>query len=277
MAQTVVGIFDSGSDARNAVERLRSNGFMLEDVDMSSRDTQEDEEGFGDRVSRFFKNLFGNEDESSRYSNVARNSAVVTVRAETEELAEQAADILDDCGAINVDERYQSGVASGSAKHTLDTQATTDLDESRDRNLTTDTTSRDRSTSIPIIEEELHVGKREVERGSVRVRSRIIERPAEESIRLREEHIRVERTPADRAATERDLNTFREGEIEMRQHAEVPVINKEVRVVEEVNLNKEVTERDEVVRDTVRRTEVEIDETDNDRRARRADSDDDLL
>lgn len=277
MAQTVVGIFDSGSDARNAVERLRSNGFMLEDVDMSSRDTQEDEEGFGDRVSRFFKNLFSDDDESTRYSNVAKNAAVVTVRAETEELAEQAADILDDCGAINVDERYQSGITSGSDTSSYNTQATTDIDESRDRNLTTDSVPGDRSTSIPIIEEELQIGKREVERGSVRVRSRIIERPVEESIRLREEHVRVERTPADRAATERDFNAFREGEIEMRQRAEVPVVNKEVRVVEEVNLNKEVTEREEVIRDTVRRTEVDIDETENDRRVRRADNDDDLL
>ena len=45
----------------------------------------------------------------------------------------------------------------------------------------------------------------------------------------------------------------------MTEHAEVPVVNKEARVVEEISLGKEVTERDEVVRDTVRKTEVDVD------------------
>ena len=36
------------------------------------------------------------------------------------------------------------------------------------------------------------------------------------------------------------------------------MVNKEARVVEEVSLNKEVEERDEVVRDTVRKTEVDV-------------------
>ncbi|HUQ96428.1 MAG TPA: DUF2382 domain-containing protein, partial [Chitinophagaceae bacterium] len=84
------------------------------------------------------------------------------------------------------------------------------------------------------------------------------------------EKVDVERTPVDRAANEGDL---REDEIEIRERAEVPVVNKEARVVEEISLNKEVTEREETIRDTVRDTEVDIDklgknetrDTDNDR------------
>jgi stress response protein YsnF len=49
----------------------------------------------------------------------------------------------------------------------------------------------------------------------------------------------------------------------MRERTEVPVVNKEARVVEEISLNKEVTERDETIRDTVRDTEVDIDKLDN--------------
>jgi stress response protein YsnF len=49
----------------------------------------------------------------------------------------------------------------------------------------------------------------------------------------------------------------------MRERGEVPVVNKEARVVEEISLNKEVTERDETIRDTVRDTEVDIDNLDN--------------
>ncbi|QNF35860.1 YsnF/AvaK domain-containing protein [Adhaeribacter swui] len=118
--------------------------------------------------------------------------------------------------------------------------------------------------TIPIIEEELHIGKQVVETGGARLRSRIIEKPVEESINLREEHVHVERTPVNRPTTDADLATFQEGEIEITEHAEVPVINKEARVVEEISLEKEVEVRDETIRDTIRRTDVEVENLDSD-------------
>jgi uncharacterized protein (TIGR02271 family) len=114
--------------------------------------------------------------------------------------------------------------------------------------------------TIPVVREELEIGKREVEHGGIRLRRRIVERPVEETVNLREENVNVERTPVDRPASEADL---REDTIEMRERGEVPVVNKEARVVEEISLNKEVTERDETIRDTVRDTEVDIDNLDN--------------
>jgi len=113
--------------------------------------------------------------------------------------------------------------------------------------------------AIPIIEENLQVGKREVETGGARINSRIVEQEVEENITLREEHVQVERNPVNRPVSSADLNNFKEGEIELTEHAEVPVVNKEARVVEEISLEKQVTERDEVVRDTVRKTEVDVD------------------
>ncbi len=126
------------------------------------------------------------------------------------------------------------------------------------------------SDTIPVIQENLEVGKREVETGGVRLRSRIVEEEVSENVSLREETVHVERTPADRAATAADM---REDEIEMTERSEVPVVNKEARVVEEISLNKEVTERDETIRDTVRDTEVDIEKLDSNKR----DKDNDLL
>src|SRR6476620_4225671 len=60
-----------------------------------------------------------------------------------------------------------------------------------------------------------------------------------------------ETTSVDRKATEEDLNTLKDQEIEVVEHAEVPVVSKEAKVVEEIKLNKEVEHRDETVRDTV--------------------------
>ncbi len=113
------------------------------------------------------------------------------------------------------------------------------------------------TTSIPVIEEKMEVGKREVETGGVRLKSRVVQENVQENVNLRSEHVRVEETPINRPATAADLETFKEGTIEMKEYAEVPVVSKEAFVTGEVSLEKEVEERDETVQGTVRKTEVE--------------------
>ncbi len=104
----------------------------------------------------------------------------------------------------------------------------------------------------------------------MRVRSHVIERPVEESVRLREERVSVERRPVNRAVDDSYLNTFREGTIEVAETAEVAVVSKQARVVEEVVVNKEVGERTELVTDTLRRTDVEVEQLGTDETRRNA-------
>jgi stress response protein YsnF len=256
MSQTVIALFDKSSNAQNAAERLMNNGFSHDNIDISlstantEAATSTESGNYKDTnesgVGRFFRSLFGEDnDEAVKYTTVAeRGNSVVTVYAATTEEAQRAADVLDSSGAIDVNERAtEYGYTSGSgitSKETMDTR------------------SGNVPSSIPVVEENVQIGKREVETGGVRLRSRIVETPVEENLRLREEHVRVERTPVDRPATDADLQNFQEGEIEITEHAEVPVVNKEARVVEEVNLNKDVEERDETVKETVRKTQVDI-------------------
>ena len=124
---------------------------------------------------------------------------------------------------------------------------------------------------LPIVEEQLRVGKRTVESGGARVRTNIEEVPVSEQVNLREEHLHVERRTVDRPASEADFTAFKEGEIEIAEYAEVPVVAKEARVVEEIGIGKEVSERAEVISETVKRTDVEVDrvesDVDNTRRA----------
>ncbi|MDX5438581.1 MAG: YsnF/AvaK domain-containing protein, partial [Pontibacter sp.] len=150
----------------------------------------------------------------------------------------KVAQTLDKCGAIDVNER-------AAQQRTMNT--------SKKGNWT------DSSASIPVVEENLQVGKREVETGGVTLRSRIVERPVEEHLRLREEHVNVERKPVNRPANERDMAAFKEGEKTITEHAEVPMVNKEARVVEEVRLGKKTTEHDETIREKVRKQDVEVD------------------
>lgn len=119
----------------------------------------------------------------------------------------------------------------------------------------------DQTETIPVIEEELQVGKREVEKGGLRLRTRIVENEVEKNINLRQEKVHVERTPVDRPANAGDL---KEEQIEITERAEVPVVAKEARVVEEISLNKEVNEKEESIQGTVRHTEVDVDKLTDD-------------
>ena len=110
------------------------------------------------------------------------------------------------------------------------------------------------------MEERLRVGKREVAGGAVRVRSYVVERPVEEQVRLHEERVSVERRPVDRAVTGADAAAFQERTIEARATSEEAVVGKEARVVEEIGIRKEASDRTETVRDTVRSTKVEVED-----------------
>lgn len=112
--------------------------------------------------------------------------------------------------------------------------------------------------TLDVVREELRVGKREVERGGVRVRSYITETPVSQDVSLREEHVNVERHVVDRPATPQDLDTFKEATLELRETAEVPVVAKEARVIEEVVLNKSSEQRTQTISDTVRETHVDV-------------------
>lgn len=259
MAQTVIGFFDDASEARRAVDQLVSNGFDRNSIDISERSgdssasdvssSHENESG----ISRFFKSLFGdNDDDANRYSTVGHRSTIVSVLAQSADEAERAADLLDDYGAINVNERASE---YGYAANTRSTES-----DFRDVSSTGDVsrTGNEREASIPRVEESLEVGKREVETGGVRVRSRIVERPVEEHVRLRQEHVHVERNPVNRPIGDGDLDRLQDQTIELTERSEVPVVNKEARVTEEIRISKDVDTRDETIRDTVRNTEVDI-------------------
>lgn len=264
MAQTVIGFFDDAAEAQTAVRKLTSEGFRMEDVDTRDRtaavrndNIQDDNARRSDddsSIKGFFKSLFSdNDNEADRYTKVAKDSCcIVTVHAQSREQAERAADIMDSSGAVDVDERSRKHGFSGTS-HTASsrTQPAAGSRESRDGR---------QETTIPKMEEKLNVGKRVSEdSGGVRVRSRIVERPVEEHVRLREERVNVERQPVNRPVSAEDMRNFEDKDIEFRERKEVPVVNKEARVVEEIKLSKDVTERDETIRDTVRHTEVDID------------------
>jgi uncharacterized protein (TIGR02271 family) len=270
MASTMAGVFDNYDDAERARERLVSAGFRREAIQVTP---ERSAWGSGDAtygghakqpggLRGFFAELFGigDGDEShGHYSEaVRRGSIVVAVEADDDSQIGRATEILEDCGAIDVDERVERWKAAGYTGY--DEQA---------KPLTREEIARDRDT-LQVVQEDLKVGKRTVERGAVRVHQRVTETPVQEQVTLNEERAVVERRPVDRPASEADLAAFKEGEMEIRETAEEPVVSKNARVVEEVSIGKEAKQRTETVSDTVRRTDVDVERTGGEAQPKRA-------
>jgi uncharacterized protein (TIGR02271 family) len=345
MSHTVIGIFKTFTEASVARQHLENHGFNPGNIDVADSNytapdysgnditggvtdvttesrLHQDDHKENDSIGGFFRNLFGGNDDDdedlvNRHIEAGKRGTVVTVHANSYDEAERAADIMDEYGAVNVNDSDDWDTAPanipGAANLTgtdFDTATTlnysdlpagdatpiggfastgrsdfedaslTDIDETTSAAYTEDRDSHlgssltgdfDRNPnpdSIKVVEEQLNVGKQEVQTGGVRLRSRIVERPVEENIRLRQERVTVIRTPVNRPASEADFNTFQEGTVEMTESAEIPVISKDARVVEEVSLNKDVTESDQTIIDTVRHTEVDTENIDPDKRDR---------
>lgn len=274
MTHTLVAAFDTLTEAQAAKRDLLAQHVLESNIELSSSELHAAEgraddtahhESFGEKVSHFFSSLFGTDEHDAskphRYATAypelsRRGAAVLTVTVMSDEQADKAEDILERNGAIDVDERVAgwSRENTGATTHVAGTHLGADRAEVVDRHLDTSVGG----AAIPVIEEDLRVGKREVTTGRVRVVSRISERPVEETVNLHEEHAHIERRPVDRPATAADLDGFKAGSIEIQETAEQAVVEKSARVVEEVSVGKQASDHQETIRDTVRRTDVEV-------------------
>lgn len=109
---------------------------------------------------------------------------------------------------------------------------------------------------VQIVEEEIAVGKRKVDRGGVRLTRQVTSKLVEQDINLREEHISVERLPSDKTIDPMEPGVFEEKTIELHETGEEPVVAKRARIVGEVVLHRDTDERTEHIRETVRRSDV---------------------
>lgn len=275
MQQTLVVVFDNRSDARKAMEELVSCGYPREQLRLSEGDPAGDASraadsgsdaggrSFTSGIRHFFSELFGTErTESARmYAEaVARGNYVLTLTADSLPEVERAADIVERFGPIDIDEhaaQWTGGPAARASAGPMQ-QSQPGSQQFTGQGERQGTAQRAGTTAIPVIQEELKVGKRQVQRGGVRIYQRVLATPVSESVGLREEHVNVERHPVNRPVDPSEVNAFQETTIELRETAEEAVVEKTARVVEEVVVGKEVRQRNENVSDTLRRTEVEV-------------------
>ncbi len=262
MSKSVVGLFDSFEDAELAKHTLLSHGFLGRDIVISAQapettDTPEGQvkqrETPMQKTENFFSEVFGASGsvDAGHYTEaIRRGGAVVTVTVSDETNVDIVRSALASSGAVDIDERVAAWRASGYAGY-----------QKGSAPYTAAQAGQEGSQVIPVIQEELQLDKRQVNLGTVRVVSRVVQTPVTEAVSLREEHAHIERRPVDRPATPADLANRQGQTIEVRETAEKAVVAKTAHVVEEVVVGKAQTSHTEEIAAILRHTEVDVGQT----------------
>lgn len=198
------------------------------------------------------------EGEAEYYAEALRRGGTLVAITTDESTTSRAQEIMNRYNPIDLDRRVAQWREAGWSGYDAEAKPWTADQFAAERQRYTASDMPEQR--FDVVEEELQVGKREVETGGVRVRSYVTSKPVEEQVRLRSERVNVERRPVDRPASEGEINAFKEGVIEVTERHEEPVVRKQARVIEEVVISKDVEEHTETVRDTVRRTDVEVEQ-----------------
>lgn len=255
--QTIVAVYDTPAHAELAVQDLLAanvpESAIQRHVHTGSYTGSSDAPIARSSENKgFWAELFGGEpdDDTEVYDrSVSAGASAVSVNVSDDHVP-QVMEILESHKPIDIDERAESYGLTPS------TTARTPLVDNTPLAAATATRATD-GGRLQLSEEALSIGKRVVNRGTTRIRRFVVETPVEEQVNLQDERVTIERRPVTdgRAVTDAD---FSDKVIEMTETAEEAVVSKTARVKEEISLRKDVTERVETVRDTVRREDVEI-------------------
>jgi uncharacterized protein (TIGR02271 family) len=111
--------------------------------------------------------------------------------------------------------------------------------------------------NIQLKEEEVKLGKREVEAGGVRLRKVIRTETINQPVELKREELVIERVPANTPAGAGE--SFQNEDVYIPLKREEPVVEKTARVTEEVRVGKKVETERRQMSEQVRKEDIEVD------------------
>ena len=114
--------------------------------------------------------------------------------------------------------------------------------------------------TIPLHEETVRVGKRNVEAGGVRLRKVVRTETVQKPVEVQREEIQVERVPA--SGSQPSAKAFEQQDLYIPLRREEPVVEKQTRVREEVRARKTATPEKRTVSGQVRKEDVEVEHDD---------------
>ena len=232
MRQTVVGVFERYESARHAANLLHDSGFGEDAVHLTDGGgTAADEHrGTWDSIRSFFAEVFGADRDADRMMSpyaeaVRRGCAVVKVDVDDadEPRVDRARQVLESAGAVDIDERVAEwrdqgwsgevdaaafdrlkddgalGTHAAAGSDSVPSDAgTVGMPASAEPGTMRSAAREDgRPDVIPVVKEQLEVGRRAVPTGGVRVYTHSVERPVQERLDLREEHAKVDQLARD--------------------------------------------------------------------------------
>ena len=288
--KTIVALYDDLPAARRVLDDLDAAGLRRSFTMMGAAAakaagglTAEPESGYGadydspgNRVATLTRTGVP-QDDAQIYAEGMRRGGVLLIGKVDDARCDDALRIIEQYGPIDLDDRrrhyresgwtgYDAGEDYDDARIAEERQRTglgaaaAGLRDVNTGKAGTGSVGTGKEEHIPIVEEDVSVGKRKVEHGGVRVRSYAVETPVEKTVTLRDESVSVERRPVDRAVGEVPGDAFRDRTIEVSETDEEPVVRRDARVKEELVIRKDAEERQETVSETARRTEVEVDD-----------------
>jgi stress response protein YsnF len=295
MSRNVTALYDTRAEAEAARQRLSSEVSLdrIKIIDKDGGGSSGGGSGSGGGLGGLY---LSNEDRHAYGEGIRRGGFLLCADVESGEDADKIVRLLEESSSVDMDERQSSwqsegwspqaatgGMSSGNAGSISGSGASMQSSAGTTSHASGNVVAEEH---IPIVEEELRIGKREVERGGARVRSYVREVPVQEQVTLREEHVSVERRPVAQGQSQtlsqgqtqgqfggqaltqgqsgvtsghaEDL--LQERTIEMRETAEEAVVQKVANVREEVVVTKTAEEHVEQVNETVRHTEVDVQE-----------------
>jgi hypothetical protein len=199
--KNLVAIYILRDDAGRVRDRLIALGIPATDIRLSPA---------SDRVSAaevtatapherrhsFWDWLFGEDvpehDRAWYHANLREGRTALSVLVRSDAEREQVADILEEFNPVHMDDGTETGAAPVSMGAEQGEYARSGSSEMRTGAPGLPTEGEQ---VIPVVKEELAVGKRASER-RYRVRTYVVETPVEEQVRLRDERVIVERRPA---------------------------------------------------------------------------------
>lgn len=229
MTMTVIGLFQTPEPARRACRDLVKAGCPEESVQLF--DTPRD-----DLDSALAEIGIDAEDARAFSGAIAKGAAVIAVEAEDDRADDIRARLeKSEARAVDVYEdetREQGGKAARGERKVL-----------------------------PEVEEQVRIGKRRVVRG-VHASTHVTERPVEKTLTLEEEKVRVRHREADRELSPEEAErAFQETSLDLTETTEEAEVRKAARLIGEVELTKSTSERKETVKETARKTEVDVERT----------------
>jgi len=259
MTQTITAMYDDYNAALRAEEKLVAAGIPRSTIKVltgakanqaGTAEAAQYDDGFWGSLKDFF---MPEEDRQAYGEGLNRGGTMLSASVEDAH-ADKTYDIMEEHGSVDLNEREKTwrseGWDGGASAGTRAAAGSTG-----ERKATADD-----KDYIPVVEERLNVGKRMVDGGRVRVRSYAVTEDVAQDVTLRDETVQVDRRTVDRPVTTADEALFADKTIEATERREQAVVSKTAHVVEEVGISKEAGQRTETVKDTVRHTEVEVED-----------------